>query len=765
MRIAVTAIIALLSAVSWGNNAGTQGGEWQYWGGDEASSRYSPLQQIDKDSFHDLEVVWRWRSDNFGPQVDYGFRSTPIYAENKLFTVAGTRRAVVAIDPLTGENLWMWRMKDNPRWQASTRKSYGKGVAYASVGGRGVIYVVTPGYYMVALDSETGIPIPQFGINGVVDLHLGLGDYSVHPDTGVLAHGDITSSAPPIVINGVIVVGNSHAVGYYPNSKRNIPGNIRGYDAKTGALLWTFKVVPQAGEYGNETWESDAWKYTGNVSSWAPLSGDSERGLVFLPTDTPTNDYYGGDRPGHNLFGTSLVALDVKTGKRVWHYQMVHHDVWNMDNPNAPKLVDIKVKRKKIPAVVQTTKQGWAYVFNRETGEPVWPIEERPVPQSDVPGEETSPTQPHVTKPPAYVPQGITEEQLVDFTPQIKAAALEIFKQYRSGPIFTPPSLLNDASGTKGTIVQPGADGGANIPGGSSVDPETGFLYVAAQNYPTAVSLVPGSDKGSDARYVSTGPNVPVGPMGLPIIKPPYSTITAINLNKGEIAWQIPNGDTPASLKAHPALQGVDLPVTGKVSHATIITTKSLVMYGEGRRGDPWFHALDKKTGEEVGRIAIPATTTTAPMSYQHQGRQFIVLTVAGPGFPGELVALALPQDYDHSLTKNVKITTAKDTLAGAYSLPQAARGKALTKQYCAKCHDDQYFKGAITSMWDGKPLHDFYDKIRTSMPADKPGKLKPSEYADILAYILSLNNLPAGKGDLSAHTRKLKNITLKINK
>ncbi len=623
---------------------GTENGEWRYWGGDERSTRYSPLDQIDAGNVADLEVAWRWKAANYGPTPDFIYRATPLYVKGTLYTVAGQRRTVVAIDPATGETLWMWRMKWNPRWQASTRKNYGKSVAYAEVEGRGVIFLLTPGYYLVALDAMTGQPLPHFGINGIVDLHLGLGDYPVDADRGVLDSGDITASSPPIVVNGVIVVGNSHDRGYYPDKKENIPGHIRGYDVKTGMMKWIFHVLPQPGEFGNDTWEGDSWSYIGNISAWAPLSADSERGLVFIPTDTPSNDYYGGDRLGDNLYGTSLIALDVESGKRVWHFQLVHHDVWNYDNPNAPKVVDITLEGQRIPAVVETTKQGWAYVFNRETGEPVWPIEERPVPASDIPGERTSPTQPFVTKPAAFEKQGITEDDLIDFTPELRQQALEIARQYRMGDIFTPPSLSEAPDGTKGTFVVPGANGGANIPGGSSVDPETGMLYVATERGHSVISMVPGPSKGSNAGYISLGPGGIRGPQGLNIMKPPYGSIVAIDLNTGEHAWRIPNGDTPESLKNHPALQGVDLPQTGKRSHATLLTTKTVLFYGEGRRGDPWLHVVNKRTGEEIARIELPATTNTAPMTFLHEGRQYIVCAVAQAGHIAELVALALPE-------------------------------------------------------------------------------------------------------------------------
>jgi quinoprotein glucose dehydrogenase len=644
IAVAAAALVLYVPRTTAAQHQGTERGEWRYWGGDEGSTRYAPLEQIDASNVATLEVMWRWKAANYGPEPDFIYRATPIKVGDNLYTVAGQRRAVVAIDPATGETLWMWRMRDNPRWQASTRKNYGKAAAYAEVDGRGVIYTITPGYYLVALDAETGRPISRFGLGGIVDLHLGLGDYAVHPDSGVLEFGDITASSPPIVVNGVVVVGNSHDRGYYPSRKQNVPGHIRGYDAKTGMLHWTFHVLPQPGEFGHDTWEGDSWTYSGNISSWAPLSADPERGLVFIPTDTPTNDYYGGERLGMNLYGTSLIALNAATGERVWHFQMVHHDVWNYDNPNAPNVVDVTVDGRRVPMVIETTKQGWAYVFDRETGEPVWPIQERRVTGSDTPGERVWPTQPFPTKPAPFELQGITEDDLIDFTPELRARALELAQQYRMGPVFSPPSLRDAPDGTKGTFVVPGANGGANIPGGSSVDPETGILYVATERGHSVIALVPGEVRGSTARYVSMGPGGIRGPQGLPLLKPPYGRIVAIDLKTGEYLWQIPNGDTPASVRNHLALQGIDIPRTGKLAHANILTTRSLLFYGEGRGGDPWFHAVDKRTGKEIAHIKLPATTNTAPMTYMHEGRQYIVVAVAGPGVEAELVALALPE-------------------------------------------------------------------------------------------------------------------------
>ena len=639
--MAATLLVALPS------DASSQQSEWRHWGSDAASTRYAPLDQIDASNFADLEVAWMWRSDNYSPSPEPLLRATPIYVDGTLYSVAGSRRTAVAIDPATGETLWTFREPYTKRWEDSMRKNYGKGVAYAEVNGRGTIYLVTPAFFLHALDPDTGQPVADFGKDGVVDLLNDLGPWEHHPEDGLPPEvGYITNSSPPIVVNDVVVVGNSHEQGYYQTMMENVPGNILAYDAATGAHKWTFNVIPQEGEFGNDTWENDAWKYTGNVSAWAPMSGDPELGLVYVVTDPPTIDYFGGFHPGDNLFATSIIAIDVETGERRWHFQTVHHDVWNYDNPTAPNLVDIAVDGRDVKALVQTTKQGWAYVLDRATGEPVWPIEERPVPASDVPGEHLSPTQPYVTRPAPYEMQGITEDDLIDFTPELRAEALEIAGGFRLGPLFNPPSIEGAADGTDASIHCPGANGGANIPGGSAVDPETGVLYVASTRGCSAPRLVPGVDVNPDSNvdWVSVGPGGVRGPRGLPIFKPPYSTITAIDLNTGDHIWQIPNGDTPEAIRNHPALEGVDIGNTGSRGHATKLVTRSLVMFGEGRGAAPVFRAVDKMTGEELGRIDLPGSTITAPMTYMHEGVQYVVMAVGIRGEAGALVALRLPE-------------------------------------------------------------------------------------------------------------------------
>jgi len=645
--------------------ATAQEGGWTHWGGNATSTRYSPHDQIDADNFEDLEVAWVWRGDNFGPDVYNIMRSTPIYAEGKLFSVAGERRTVVAIDPATGETLWTFREPSTKRWEDSMRKSYGKGVSYAVVNGKGRIYMVSPGFFLHALDPDTGIPIADFGDNGTIDLLANFG-YDYHPTDGLPAEiGYITNSSPPIVTNGVVVVGNSHEQGYRQTRQENVPGHILGYDATNGDFLWKFNVIPQSeSEFGFDTWENDAWSWTGNVSAWAPMSADAELGLVYVVTDPPTNDFWGGFHPGDNLFATTILALNARTGERVWHFQTVHHDIWNYDNPTAPTLVDITVDGQRMPALVQTTKQSYAYVLNRATGEPVWPIEERPAPQGHVPGEWYSPTQPHPTKPAAYEMQNVSIDELIDFTPELRAEATEILERYEYGPLFTPPLHRGNDLGKRAAIHCPGSNGGTNIMGGASVDIETNILYVSSTKACSAPMLTPGlaadaEDPNPIGRTVAefvAGPGGVRGPQGLPLFKPPYARITAIDLNTGETLWWIPNGDTPDRIANHPALEGVDIGNTGSPSHPTTISTKSLLIYGEGRGGRAVLHAHNKRTGERIGTVEIPAPTNTAPMTFMHEGVQHIVVPVGGSGagrggrggrrqqHPGSFVALRLPE-------------------------------------------------------------------------------------------------------------------------
>jgi quinoprotein glucose dehydrogenase len=664
-------VIALTEGVLTAQGPGVAEGEWRYIGGDAWHTRYSPLDQITGDNFNDLDVAWVWRGDNFGPAPLSVSRSTPLYVDGLLYTVAGERRTVAAIDPSSGETVWVFREPHTTRFDRGMRNGYGKGVAYGDIDGRGVIYISSPAFFLYALDAKTGLPLENWGSDvdltgfpetGTVDLIPDLiSDWGpwqswdgapYDADLGVPRElGHITSSSPPIVVNGVVIVGNSAEQGYHQTRIEMVPGDILAYDARTGEHKWKFHVIPRPGEFGHETWENDAWRWTGDVSSWAPMSADPERGLVYIPTNPPTIDFYGGFRPGDGLFGTSVIALDVQTGERKWHFQTVHHDIWNFDNPTAPVAMDVTVNNERIPIVVQTTKQGLAYTFNRATGEPVWPIEERPVPQSEVPGEQLSPTQPFPTRPLPYEMLGLTEDDLIDFTPELREEALEIVKNYRLGPIFNPPIQTGHPSGLRSFVSCP--SGATNIHGPTSADPETGILYVSTVRGCRSENIVPGSLLDEPDDIMTTGTTIADfavvnrgdfrGPQGLPIYKPPYSRIVAIDMNTGEHLWEALNGETPERIRNHPALRNVDLPNTGQTSRAVTMATKTLLLTAEGSGGASVLHALDKASGDRIGTVELPAPGQYGMMGYMHEGRQYIVVQIAGRDLPGSLVALRLP--------------------------------------------------------------------------------------------------------------------------
>jgi quinoprotein glucose dehydrogenase len=610
--------------------------EWRFYGGNLAAQRYSPLDLINRDNVANLEVAWTFATGNFGPRPEQRNETTPLLIDGVLYTTVGITRNVVAIDPVSGETLWVWRANDGPeRFEAAPRKTSGRGLSYWNDGqGNDRLFVVTPGFHLVALDRDTGRQVPGFGENGVVDLMQGVRG-EINEDSS------IGNSSPALVVGDVVIVGPAHEVAMRPPSKANIKGDVRGFDARTGKLLWTFHTIPERGEPGYETWLDGSAEYTGNAGVWAAMAADPELGLVYLPTEAPLSDLYGGERPGNNLYGTSLVCVDARTGERVWHYQLIHHDIWDWDNPTAPILMDIVVDGRPIKAVAQITKQAWVYTFDRVTGEPVWPIEERPVPASDVPGEWTSPTQPFPTKPPPFDRQGVLTDDLIDFTPALRAEAVEGVKVFRLGPIFTPPSLANAADGTHGTLMLPNATGGANWEGGA-FDPETNVLYVGSYTNPFVAALEP-PPEGADIRYISGGGATIPWLQGLPLVKPPWGRITAIDMNKGEHLWQIPNGPTPKEIAEHPALAGLTIPPTGRPTRPVTLVTKTLLFTAEGWGGSPVFRAHDKATGEVVAEIPLPGAVGGRPMTYAIDGRQFIVMPMAGER-GAELAALALPQ-------------------------------------------------------------------------------------------------------------------------
>ncbi len=644
-------VVVLLATATLNAQQGTTGGEWRTWGGDLGVTRYSPLDQVNAANFKDLEVAWRFRTENLGSRPDFNLQTTPLMINGVLYATAGEHRNAVALNAATGEMLWMHRLEEGRRAELSSRRLSGRGVGYWTDGkGDERVFYVTIGYQLVGLDARTGHPLKDFGVNGIVDLRRDVGQALD------LVEADIAWNGAPVVAKNVVIVGAAHRAGTVPKSRSNAKGFVRGFDARTGRRLWTFQTVPGPGEFGHDTWLEKSAEYTGNTGVWTQFAVDEQLGLVYLPVESPTGDYYGGHRPGNNLFGESLVAVDLQTGKRAWHYQLVHHPIWDYDIPCSPILVDITVNGRKIAAVAQPTKQGFVYVFDRKTGEPVWPIEERPVEKGTVPREWYSPTQPFPTKPPPFERQGFLEEYVVDFTPEIKAEALALVAKYKIGPLFTPP-IVRGENGKDGLLFIPN---GANWPGGA-FDPESGMLYVYSHTLVRVLSMVNDLER-SDMAYVSGGGASEGGGGGLsvngiPIVKPPWGRITAIDMNKGEIAWQIAHGETPDAIKNHPALKGLTIPRTGRPGGAGgssggigTLVTKTLLISGEGgtvtmpdgQRG-AMLRAYDKKTGVEVGAVPMPGAQTGNPMTYMLGGKQYIVVAAGSSIRPGELIAYRLP--------------------------------------------------------------------------------------------------------------------------
>lgn len=632
----------VLSSLPLQGQQGATNGQWRFFSGDAGATRYSPLDQITRENVQSLRVAWTWKSDNFSSPPEIRSQTTPIMVNGVLYFTAGSRRAVVAADAGTGETLWMWKIDEGLRYEKAPRKNSGRGVAYWTDGGDGRIFTVTPGFQLVALDARTGQQVAGFGQNGIVDLYEELG-ITLDPSGKTVPIGN---SSPPVVCRDVVIVGPAFAEQSRPTSPRQTPGDVMAFDVRTGKKRWTFHTIARPGEFGARTWQKGSNEFTGHAGVWTPFSADEELGYVYLPVEDGTSDYYGGHRPGANLFASSLVCVDARTGKRVWHQQIVHHDIWDYDVVGTPVLLDIRVNGKPVKAVLQATKQAFLYVFDRVAGEPIWPIEERPVPQTDVPGEWTSPTQPFPTKPPAFDRQGITTDDLIDFTPELRQQAIEALKPYRIGPLYTPPALAESSDGTKGTIGLPGNLGGANWES-TAADPETGYFYVSSITRPTRFALVRPSAAESDMSYFGLALNPPQPDVeGLPFIKPPYGRITAYDMNRGEIVWQIANGDTRPVFKNHPKLQGITVPRTGGNWRSSILVTRTMLFVGEGWGGPPMFRAIDKMTGQILWETEIPAGPSSGlPMTYMHKGRQYVVIAAGNPETrtPSQLVAFALP--------------------------------------------------------------------------------------------------------------------------
>ena len=679
-KMLVMSLSVLITAVCHAQT-GALDGEWPTYGGDLGHTRYSALDQINAENFNELDVAWVFKTDNLGPSPEYRLQSTPLMVGGILYSTAGSRRAVVALDAETGEHLWVYSLNEGERGVQAPRQLSGRGLSYWSDGVQERIIYVTPGYQMISLDAKTGRPDANFGTAGIVDLKQNA-DQIIDPITG-----EIGLHSTPIIANGVVVIGAAHRTGGNPRSISNVKGYIRGFDVLTGKRLWIFHTIPLPGEYGVETWLNGSAEYTGNTGAWAQISVDPELNLVYLPVEAPTGDYFGANRPGDNLFSESLVAVDLHTGERKWHFQLIHHGIWDYDISSAPILVDITVDGVERKALAQPTKQAFLYVLDRITGEPIWPIEERPVEVGDVPGEWYSPTQPFPTKPPAYDRQGVSTDDLIDFTAELRNEALELASWYKLGPLFTPP-VVSRIEGPLGTLMAPSTGGGTNWPGGS-YDPENQIVFVSSGRSVGAIGLVPPYAGQSDMAYIqgnaATGPrttggagsaagggqvefvpatSAPAAPTassrgrpplglrvgGLPMLKPPYGTISAIDMKRGEILWQVPHGETLDNMRNNPALAGLDIPRTGQAGTVGTLVTSTLVIAGEPERtttqtgeSGAMLRAYDKLTGMEVGAVYLPAPQTGSPMTYMLNGEQYIVIAVSDAQHSGELIAFKLP--------------------------------------------------------------------------------------------------------------------------
>ncbi|HEX7795315.1 MAG TPA: PQQ-binding-like beta-propeller repeat protein [Vicinamibacterales bacterium] len=684
----------------------TKGGDWTHYTADVRGSRYAPLDQITPANFSKLEIAWRFKTDNLGTRPEYKLEGTPLAVRGTVYATGGTRRSVIALDGGTGEIRWVYSLREGNRAVVAPRQLSGRGLSYWTDGREERILYVTTGYRLVSLDAKTGQPTPGFGKNGILDLKEGVVYGNRQPID--LETGEIGLHSTPTVTKDTVIVGSSFREGLTVKTHNNTKGLVRGFDVRTGKLLWTFNTIPRPGEFGSDTWENDSWAVNGNTGVWTQITVDEDAGIAYLPVEDPTSDLYGGHRPGNNLFSDSLVAVDVKTGQRKWHFQIAHHPIWDYDLSSAPLLADITVDGRAIKAIALPTKEGYLYVFDRITGQPVWPIPERPVPQSTVPGEKTSPTQPIPTKPPAYSRTGVTEDDLIDFTPDLKRQGLELAKHYQLGPMFLPP-VVSKASGALAALTHGTLSGGVNWPG-SSYDPELHTAFVHACNACLSpLGLVKPPKEFSDLDYVmgtdgvrfqpilgggeglaadapqgrAAGPGgatppppapaqgrgaatgaTPAPPppppaaligttvQGLSLLKPPYGTVSAINLDKGEITWQVPHGDTPDNVRNHPALRGLNIGKTGQAGNVGLAITKTLVVVGDpGVTTTPdhprgaMLRAYDKATGKEVGTVWMPAAQSGSPMTYMANNRQYIIVAVSGGNYSGEYIAYALPQN------------------------------------------------------------------------------------------------------------------------
>jgi quinoprotein glucose dehydrogenase len=702
MLVLLAALAAWVAPGLSGQSTGqpsTKNGEWPHYTADLRGSKYSPLDQINAGNFSKMEVAWRFKTDNLGPRPETKLEGTPLMVKGVLYTTGGTRRAVIALDPKTGEQKWMYSMDEGERatrW--APRQLSGRGLSYWTDGkGDERIFYVTTGYRLVALNAKNGQPIASFGEKGIIDLKVGV---VVYKDKQIdLEKGEIGLHSTPTVVNDTVIVGSSMYEGLGYLYSTGAKGLVRAYDARTGKLIWRFNTMPGPGEKYHDTWENGSWEWTGNTGVWTQITVDPEAGLVYLPVETPTIDEYGGNRPGDNLFAESLVAVGLADGKYRWHFQFVHHPLWDHDMSSAPLLIDTVVEGKPRKLVAVPSKQGWLYVFDRITGQPIWPMPETPVPQTDMPGEKTAKTQPIPSKPPAYSRTHVTENDLIDFTPALRKQALDNLKLFRwEQTPYVPPVGPN--SKLLGAINIANTSGGTNWPG-AGFDLETGIFYTQAGNSAITVAkydeeefhrvspeyqsknrlprweadpnwgLRPERPAGFGGGAGGPGgaqppPGAPLtgraalvqGLEGLPIMKPPYGVLSAIDLSNGTLKFQVPHGDTPDVVKNHPLLKGMNIPKTGQSGSVGVMITKTLVVAGDpqftttSRGRGAMLRAYDKNTGAQVGEVYVPAPITGHPMTYTIDGRQYIVVGVSGGNYAGEYIAFALPQTERTTTTR-----------------------------------------------------------------------------------------------------------------
>jgi quinoprotein glucose dehydrogenase len=719
---------------------------WIYWGGDAGQTRYAPLDQINLANVNRLKIAWRWTAETSGGPGSDNYKGTPLLDDGVLY-VPWLNHGAAAIDAGTGKTIWTYEPQPAeigggagtlaPRSLAYWTDGENKRLFHNSLDGR-----------LIAIDARTGKPASEFGDGGSVNLRDELA-----PERGV--RSEVRSVSPALVVGDIVIAQIIPASG---RNKEVAPGDIRGYDVRTGRRVWTFHVVPRKGEFGYDTWEKGSADYSGQSGVWSMMSADPELGYVYLPTDTPSNDFSGVDRPGDGLFAESIVCLDAKTGRRVWHFQTVHHGVFDYDNPAAPILHDVIVEGKRIKAVSQLTKQGFIFTFDRRTGEPVWPIEERPVPQSRVPGEMTSPTQPFPTRPVPFAPQGYDERNLIDFTPELRAEAIEIMKSYDKGPLFPPPAEVSAT--IKGALIYPGFGGGANWNGGA-FDPDTHVLYIPTRNRPSAVGVAKGDPKRTNQSYVQANNITLMGPRGLPLFKPPYSELVAMNMDAGDILWRVPNGGAPDSVRDHPALKGLglDFDTMGQFDiRPGPLLTRELLFMGESgtisaSRGGPLLRIYDKRTGRVVHSAMLPTLSTGAPMTYVHNGRQYIVIAVSAPGKPAEIVALTLDGISENGAPPSSGVplsdppASAKATIAQiAVTDEDLARGEAAFLRVCASCHGANGAGGAgpgIRGRTDFANIARVISQGQGEMPS-LANSLSPAEIDAIAKYVVkALSPLP----------------------